>query len=237
MNHPINIVLFRCRKQLAAGLKKNLIHSEQNLTVLDKEEDLIAFCSHSKYYVVVYDGLERKKIKSVFEKIKNHNTLLVFLLSVKEARTFSYRKNLNERIYFFSHPPHLQELARLLEIIYKSRRLEVAGKEYDDILKAYEQAGELSRNELMNIKESLSAWEKVAELSRTELLEYSKEKEAYDALIEFISDENMFKDKVLKAWEQAMELGRDELMKAYEQIKKHMEEKELLKQKTDKPAP
>lgn len=229
MNHPINVILFGCRDRINAELKKNAGETGLVITILEDEAGLMNLVSSSKYYILVHDGTDRRRVRNVFDKIKNRNVVLLFLLSAAEARKFNYKKNYHERIFYFSMPQRLWELSRLMEIIYKSRRLDVASKEYEDILKAYEQAGELSRSELINIKESLAAWEKVAELSRSELLEYSREKEAYDALIDFINNENLFKDKVLKAWEQAMEMGREELMKAYQEIKKHIDEKEALK--------
>ncbi|MDD5066576.1 MAG: hypothetical protein PHF84_05970 [bacterium] len=226
MKSSVTIVLYQCRDKLTSALKKNLINDSQTIDIIDDEKDLLRLCDANKYFIIVYDGKERKHIKGILPRILNKNVLLLFLLTGPESKKHNFKKNSEERVLFITMPPSLQELSQQFDIIYKARRLEVASKEYEEILKAYEQTGELSRNELMNIRESLAAWEKVGELSRKELIEYNKEREAYDSLIEFINNENMFKDKVLKAWEQAMEMGREELVKAYEEIKKYVHQRE-----------
>lgn len=255
MANTIHIILYQCKKRLNKGLKRSLIDENQEVEIINQEVELTKYCQKNKNNIIVYDGLERNKVKKIMEKMNQPYTYILFLLSNREAKKFNFRKNQNPRILYFSSPSSLVELSQLIFLIYSSKRLAVLAKEHEDILKAYEQASELSRQELINayksieahenlrtmsekdlaaIRDSLAAWEKVAELSRNELIEYEKEREAYSHLIEFVQNENMFKDKVIKAWEEAMELGRQELIKMYEQLKKDICDSPETDSKTNK---
>jgi len=241
-----NIVLYKCKNQLINRIKKDLSKEPIKLSIIDQEEEFLKLKDRSKRTIIIHDGKERTIVEAQLKKINKHgNYCLLFLMSREEAKKFNFRKCEIKNVFYMSRPTSFQELIYFFRVLFEFGTLNNKIVEYEEIISAFEKAGEfsrtelmtayeslkaheevteLSRKELLTVKDSLTAWEKVSEYSRQELLDHLKEKDALASLQEFTDGERYFMEKILKAWEHTMELGRQELMKAYDELKTFREE-------------
>ncbi|MBU1076712.1 MAG: hypothetical protein KKH98_05425 [Spirochaetes bacterium] len=241
-----NIVLYKCKNQLINRIKKDLSKEQIRLSIIEEEEEFLKLKERSHRTIIIHDGKERKRVETLLKDInKQGNYCLLFLMSREEAKQFNFRKCEMKNIFYMSRPTSFQELIYFFRVLFEFGTLNNKITEYENIISAFEQAGEfsrkelmtayeslkaheevteLSRKELLHVKDSLQAWEKVSEYSRKELIDHLKEKNAMTNLQEFTDGEKYFLEKVLKAWEHTMELGRQELMKAYDELKGFREE-------------
>ena len=236
----LNIILYKCRKELNTALTKNLDKNQKPI-IMNRKSELLNLHKKIKNGLIIHDGTERNEISGIFRKInKTHSHSLLFLIPPEKSKKFDFKKHSKEDIFYFTVPPSIQELLYLVKILLDKKMLKFQKNDYENIIEAYENVGEfsrkelidaytsleahetvgeLSRMELIEAKRSLSAWEKVSEFSRTELINKLKESKAYHNTLDFSQKEKRFMEKVMTAWEHTMELARQELLKAYTELK------------------
>lgn len=235
-----NIILYKCKSQLIKGLTEEPIDNYKKIISITKKTEFLHLKKEKQKGIIIYDGKERDNVKKLFNEInKKGNYSLLFLIMPKELKNFDFKKDI-KNIFYLAESHSFQELSYLIEMFFKVGMLNQQVNEYEKIIVAFEKVGEfsrkelvdaygsikaheslneLSRNELIHVKESLGAWEKVSEFSRQELIEQLKEKDALQNVQEFSDIERMFLERVLKAWEHTMDLGREELLKVYKELK------------------
>ncbi len=235
-----NIILYKCKNKVLKGLTQDLFNKNLKILFFNEESEFLKLSEETEKSMIIYDGKDKGLIQDQFNKVNlKSKYILLLLLNPRESKKFVFERKPN--VYSISVPSSLNELVYLIKLFIEISIFNKQISEKDNIIKAFEQAAEFSRKELMdayesikahekvtewgrkeliNIKESIDAWEKVSEFSRKELLERMREQEAFDNLHEFSEHERMFLEKVMLAWEHTMEMGRHELMKAYEDIKK-----------------
>lgn len=235
-----NIILYKCKSQLIKGLTEKPIDNYKKIISITRKPEFLHLKKEKQKGIIIYDGQERDNVKKFFNEInKRGNYSLLFLMPLKESKNFDFKKDI-KNIFYLAEPHSFLELSYLIEMFFRVGMLNQQVNEYEKIIGAFEKVGEFSRTELMDayenikaheslnelsrkelihVKESLGAWEKVSEFSRQELIEKLKEKNALQNVQEFSDIERMFLGKILKAWEHTMELGRQELLKTYKELK------------------